>query len=83
MVDEYLIAPIGKYAFASYFREQMLHPWNSEHGATVKLADHISALLEADLERSLSSAFSEAYDRIREMIQEYQDPRITVLLGPL
>ena len=83
MVDEYLIAPIGKYAFASYFREQMLHPWNSEHGATVKLADHISALLEADLERSHSSAFSEAYDRIREMIQEYQDPRITVLLGPL
>ena len=83
MVDEYLIAPIGKYAFASYFREQMLHPWNSEHGATVKLADHISALLEADLERAHSVSFADTYDRIREKIRAYQDPHIATLLGPL
>jgi HD containing hydrolase-like enzyme len=83
MVDEYLMAPIGEYAFASYFREQMLHPWQSPYGATVKLADHISALLEADLERSHSVAFSDAYDHIREKIEEYQDPRINAILGSL
>ena len=61
----------------------MLHPWNSEHGATVKLADHISALLEADLERAHSVAFADTYDRIREKIRAYQDPHIATLLGPL
>lgn len=83
MVDEYLIAPISEYQFASHFREQMLDPWESEHGATVKLADHISALLEADLERSHSVAFADAYDRIREKIEEYKDPRIVAILGSL
>jgi hypothetical protein len=83
MVDEYLIAPIGEYSFALGIREMMLHPWQTEHGATVKLADHLSALLEADLERSHSAAFSDAYDRIRDKITEYEDPRITPIFGTL
>ena len=83
MVDEYLIAPIGEYAFAERLRDLMLHPWQTEHGATVKLADHLSALLEADLERSYSAAFSDAYDRIREKIAEYEDPRIVSIFGTL
>lgn len=81
MVQEYLIAPISTFQFASQVENKMLHPWQESNGSLVKLADIFSALFEADLERDSSGEFSEIYYKLLRKVSANPSPAIEGILG--
>jgi hypothetical protein len=73
MVDDYLLSYIHDKEYHPWMSRKMLHPWNEKHGKLVKLADHLSAYYEADIEAEFSQAFFLVTERVKERILEYQD----------
>jgi hypothetical protein len=71
MVDDYLLSYIHDREYHPWMSQKMLHPWNEKNGQLVKLADHLSAYYEADIESSFSQSFFLVKDRIRDRISEY------------
>ncbi len=81
MVREYLIAPIREFQFGSKVEKKMLHPWKESNGSLVKLADILSALFEASLERDSSQEFSEIYHTLLRKVSANPSPAIEGILG--
>lgn len=70
MVDEYLLVYLDGYSFKKEFETNMLVPWSTMHGATVKLADNFSALFEARIESFQSPEFYQIYQGIKKSLHK-------------
>lgn len=80
MVHDYLLVYLSEYKFSKIFSERMLHPWESQNGKLVKIADIFSALFEALIEAEKSPNFKETYKNIKKKLYKYDFISVDYLL---